>query len=265
MCIVRLVLVSSVLIAVGAHAVAQAAGAATLRFGGVDGANATFIIGENAKRRAIVPRTAPAGVAGSRIELTVDRVKEPVFRHIFAPGECKFGESGSACEVTILEKDAAYRAILTRFKDGRLARITVQDAGVSKIDKTAPLQNKREAISHAAYTILRALAPQRARALAERMTALGYDPNATTAPAALGRRAAMAVLAKFRQDGANEAGGFADTTGYKTGGAEDPAAWRPILSFGKPQLPTTPQWRRVLPFALTRADQFLPPPPPGRS
>jgi hypothetical protein len=70
------------------------------------------------------------------------------------------------------------------------------------------------------------------------------------------------VLANFRQDGANEASGFADTTGYKTKGAEDPSAWQPILSFGKPQLPTTPQWRRVLPFALARADQFRPPPPP---
>jgi hypothetical protein len=123
--------------------------------------------------------------------------------------------------------------------------------------------NKREAISHAAYTVLRALAPQRAHALTERMLELGYDPNATTAPAALGRRAATTVLAKFRQDGANEASGFADTTGYKTKGAEDPSAWQPILSFSKPQLPTTPQWRRVMPFALARADQFLPPPPPA--
>jgi hypothetical protein len=122
--------------------------------------------------------------------------------------------------------------------------------------------NKREAISHAAYTVLRTLAPQRGHALAKRMAELGYDPNANTAPAVLGRRAANAVLAKFREDGANETGGFADTTGYKTKGAEDPASWQPILAFGKPQLPTTPQWRRVMPFALTRADQFRPPPPP---
>lgn len=138
--IVRLVLVSSVLIAVGAHAVARAAGAATLRIGGADGANATFIIDQNAKPRAIVLRTARAGVTGSRIELTVDQVKEPVFSHIFAPGECKFGEGGSACEVTISEKDAAYRAILTRFKRGRLARVIVQDAGVMKMDQTASLR-----------------------------------------------------------------------------------------------------------------------------
>ena len=123
--------------------------------------------------------------------------------------------------------------------------------------------NKREAISHAAYTVLLALAPQRRRALAERMAALGYDPYATTAPAEVGRSAALAVLARFRADGANEPGAFADTTGYRAKGAEQADAWQPIPSFGKPQLPTTPQWRRVLPFALRRADQYRPPPPPA--
>ena len=95
------------------------------------------------------------------------------------------------------------------------------------------------------------------------MVALGYDPGATTAPAAVGRSAAVAVLARFRADGANEAGAFADTTGYRPKGAEQADAWQPILSFGKPQLPTTSQWSRVLPFALRRADQYRPPPPPA--
>ncbi|HUH83879.1 MAG TPA: vanadium-dependent haloperoxidase [Stellaceae bacterium] len=123
--------------------------------------------------------------------------------------------------------------------------------------------NKREAISHAAYTVLAALAPQRRRALAERMAALGYDAKATTAPAEVGRRAANAMLGRFREDGANEAGGFADTTGYRPAGAEEAARWQPILSLGKPQLPTTPQWSRVLPFALRGADRYRPPPPPA--
>jgi hypothetical protein len=132
----RLVLVSSVLIGVGA--VTQAAAAATLRIGEVGGANATFVF--DAKPPAIVLRTTRVGVGGSRIEVTVDKDKEPVFSHIFAPGECKFGEGGSACEVTIPAKDAAYRAILTRFKRGRLARVTIQDAGVMKMDQTASLR-----------------------------------------------------------------------------------------------------------------------------
>src|SRR5271170_599560 len=75
--------------------------------------------------------------------------------------------------------------------------------------------NKREAISHAAFTVLRVLAPQHRHALIEQMQALGYDPNADTPPAIVGRRAAAAVLANCRDDGANEVGNFADTTGYK--------------------------------------------------
>jgi hypothetical protein len=125
--------------------------------------------------------------------------------------------------------------------------------------------NNEATISHAAYTVLRVLAPQRQRALIERMTALGYDPNADTAPAEIGRSAAFAVLAARREDGSNEVGDFADTTGYSPRGSDAPDTWRPIEYFGKHQLPTTPQWGRVLPFALTRADQFrsVPPPAPG--
>ncbi len=123
--------------------------------------------------------------------------------------------------------------------------------------------NKREAISHAAFTVLRVFAPQHRRALIERMQELGYDPNADTPPAKVGRRAAEAVLADCHDDGANEAGNFADTTGYEPRTSGAPDAWRPIESFGKRQLPTTPQWSRVMPFALTRADQFRPIPPPA--
>ena len=122
--------------------------------------------------------------------------------------------------------------------------------------------NKREAISHAAFTVLLALAPQHRHALIARMQELGYDPNADTLPAKVGRRAAAAVLANCRDDGANEAGNFADTTGYKPWISGPPDAWQPIESLGKRQLPTTPQWSRVMPFSLARANQFRPIPPP---
>ena len=123
--------------------------------------------------------------------------------------------------------------------------------------------NKREAISHAAFTVLRTFAPQHRRALIERMEELGYDPNADTRPARIGRRAAEAVLAACRDDGANEAGNFAYTTGYKPPMSGRLDVWRPIELFGKRQLPTTPQWSRVMPFALARAAQFRPVPPPA--
>jgi membrane-associated phospholipid phosphatase len=123
--------------------------------------------------------------------------------------------------------------------------------------------NKREAISHAAFTVLLALAPQHRHALIERMQEFGYDPNADTLPAKAGRRAATAVLANCRDDGANEGGNFADTTGYKPRISLPLDAWQPIESFGRRQLPTTPHWSRVMPFSLARADQFRPIPPPA--
>ena len=123
--------------------------------------------------------------------------------------------------------------------------------------------NKREALSHAAYTVLRTLAPQRRHALATWMQALGYEPNASTAAAKLGRRAALAVLAARAQDGANAVGEFADTTGYAPTRTGAPDAWHPIDYFGRPQLPTTPQWGRVEPFSLNEANQFRPAPPPA--
>jgi PAP2 superfamily len=94
------------------------------------------------------------------------------------------------------------------------------------------------------------------------MAELGYDPKATSKPAELGRRAARAVLATFRNDGANEARDFADTTGYAPRKPEIADAWQPIELLGKRQLPMTPQWARVMLFALSRADQFRPVPPP---
>ena len=79
------------------------------------------------------------GVAGSRIEVTIDRAKKPVLSHVFAAGECKFGDAGSACQVVIAATDPAYRELLSRFKRGRLARVTIMDAGVMKMDETASL------------------------------------------------------------------------------------------------------------------------------
>ena len=123
--------------------------------------------------------------------------------------------------------------------------------------------NKREAISEAAYTVLLAFAPHRHRLLSARMAALGYDPAAQGGPARLGREVAARVLAHFRGDGANQDGNYADTTGYAPRPANIIDSWQPIDYFGKRMLATSPHWKRVLPFALVRADQFRPGPPPA--
>jgi membrane-associated phospholipid phosphatase len=122
--------------------------------------------------------------------------------------------------------------------------------------------NKRESISHAAYEVLQALAPGRRKALVLRMRELGYDPASQTPAARVGREAAQAVLAAARDDGANQAGNFADTTGYRPA-PEGADRWQPIRALGADQLPLTPHWSRVLPFALSHAAEFRPPPPPA--
>jgi hypothetical protein len=137
---------STLILAFEATALVQAARATTLRGDEANGANAVFILDEDAKPPVIVLRTARLGVAGSRIVVTIDHVRKPVFSHIFGPGQCKFGDTGSACEVIIPPKDVAYRTILARFKHGRLARVTVQDAGVNEVDQTVSLSGFANAL-----------------------------------------------------------------------------------------------------------------------
>ena len=92
---------------------------------------------DKGKPHRIVVRTSQAGIAGSRIEVFVDKARAPAFRHVFAADECKFGDSGSMCVLTIPASNPAYAAILAQFKRGRVARVTVDDAGVMKMDQTA--------------------------------------------------------------------------------------------------------------------------------
>ncbi len=109
-----------------------------LRAGEATGPNAVFAF-DKTKPNRIVVRTTQVGVAGSRIEVFVDKAKTPAFSHFFAVDECKFGDSGSRCEVIVPASNPAYRAILAQFKRGRVARVTVDDAGAMKMDQTASL------------------------------------------------------------------------------------------------------------------------------
>ena len=120
--------------------IALAAEAIMLRAGEATGPNAVFAFDEEAKPHRIIVRTTQVGVAGSRIEVFVDKAKTPAFNHLFAPAECKFSDSGSKCEVIVPESNPAYAAILAQFKRGLVARVTVDDAGAMKMDQTASLK-----------------------------------------------------------------------------------------------------------------------------
>jgi hypothetical protein len=128
------------------------------------------------------------------------------------------------------------------------------------------LANKNGAISHAAYRALVNLFPTRQGAFDALMASLGYEPatDATgTDPAGVGNRAAAEVLLFRATDGANQAGGYADTTGYQPVNTPDEVLdadrWQPLrLPTGVVQTFTTPHWYRVAPFALRSAGRFRP-------
>jgi hypothetical protein len=128
-------------------------------------------------------------------------------------------------------------------------------------------ENKREAVSYAAYRVLADLFPYSTVKLDRLMTTLGYDPKSelqdNEKPAAIGSRAAKEVLDYRRHDGANQlgdlhSGAYSDYTGYATVNApdviRDPDHWQPLNDDqnGKSVIQAfyMPQWGRVKPFGF---------------
>jgi hypothetical protein len=123
----------------GLAAIAAAAETIMLRAGDANGPNAVFAFDRQATPRAIVVRTTQVGVAGSRFEIAIDGAKKPVFSHLFTAEECKFGDGGSRCEVTIPATSPDFAAIVREFRRGRSARVSIEDAGTMKMDQTVSL------------------------------------------------------------------------------------------------------------------------------
>jgi hypothetical protein len=142
--------------------------------------------------------------------------------------------------------------------------------------------NKEEAISYAAYRALVDLYPAQRSRFDARMAALGFDPANTTTdvttPAGVGNVAAGALLAFRHDDGSNQHGAlgptglpYSDYTGFVPVNSpdvvSDPNHWQPLRYPNRNGTAVVVQsclgahWNRVVPFALTAADQFRPPPP----
>jgi len=170
---------------------------------------------------------------------------------------------------------AAYdeRAVGTRFK-GALRRPAAERTRA----------NKEIAVSYAMYRALVDLFPADRDWLAGQMRQMGHDPNDDstdrTTPVGIGNTVAETLIAYRSIDGANQGGTtagsngepYSDYTGYAPvnpvdGPLVDPDRWQPI-PFTMPDGSRkvlgylTPHWHLVKPFALERADQFRPPPPP---
>jgi hypothetical protein len=145
------------------------------------------------------------------------------------------------------------------------------------------LRSKETAIAYAMHEALADLFPGDRAWLAEEMRRMGYDPNLRSSdpasPAAIGVRAATAVLDYRNRDGANQrgdepgssGGAYSDYTAYAPQNTVDsitnPDRWQPIRfsdGNGGSAVPgfLTPYWNRVTPFALDSSRQFRPPPVP---
>jgi hypothetical protein len=135
------------------------------------------------------------------------------------------------------------------------------------------LENKNKAVSFAAYATLVDLFPGRAHDLALQMKELGYavDGSDTSTPAKIGLMTAQAVTDFRHKDGANQLGGYADTTGYQPVNTPDKVndrwRWQPLrVPLGNPngaaQEALTPQWAEVVPFGMSsRYGADVPGPP----
>jgi PAP2 superfamily len=122
------------------------------------------------------------------------------------------------------------------------------------------IEYKSAAVSYAAERALSNLFPSMAGTFSGFRTALGYTMAPTGTPddpATIGIQAADAVLAARADDGSNQAGGYADTTGYSPTSPPGPLTWQPLPG----QSFSVPHWRQVTPFSLSSANQFQPPGP----
>ena len=144
------------------------------------------------------------------------------------------------------------------------------------------LENKSEAMSYAAYSILVELFPEQKEIFDRVMQDLGYDANSISTdaatPAGIGAISARALLNYRVGDGANQLGNesgsngtpYSDYTGYQptneAGNVSDIEHWTPDLLVNSDAIDEsfisqeflTPQWGQVTPFALDSGAQFRP-------
>lgn len=148
---------------------------------------------------------------------------------------------------------------------------TMGEARRPAAERTAA--NREAAFSYAEYRALLDLFPAQTDYVRSQMRALGYDPDGgadLASPAGTGVACARAVTDFRHGDGSNQLGdqhpgAYSDYTGYvpvnSVDAIVDPNRWQPLAfcdgqgGFVSPPY-VAPQWGHVMPFALTRWDQF---------
>jgi hypothetical protein len=86
-------------------------------------------------------RTEMTGVAGSRLTVRIDRAPTLALDHVFADGECRFPDGkASMCEVVLGPDHPSAARLLLGFKRGLTAHVTIEDAGIMRMDQTVSLK-----------------------------------------------------------------------------------------------------------------------------
>jgi PAP2 superfamily len=206
------------------------------------------------------------------VELLLEASGRDAVRH--APRPTVLSRTDAIVLTAMYDAWAAYddKAVGTRL-GGKLRR--------PKGERT--LANKEKAIAFAGYRALLFVYAEDGEWIRQQFQALGYNPDDVsvdvTKPEGVGKVAAKAVIDYRRHDGSNQLGDepgsngtpYSDYTGYQPVNTSksmvNPNRWLPIpFSDGKGGTVTpgylSAQWGNVKPFALERADQFRPPPPP---
>ena len=141
--------------------------------------------------------------------------------------------------------------------------------------------NRGKAMLAALRVVLADLYPAQRDWLESQFKQRGFTPASLAkknSPEAVGNAVGLRIVAQRQHDGANQlgderggAGPYSDYTFYSPVNGPDRVVdvdrWQPIpftLEGGQVIRPgfLTPHWYRVKPFALARADQLRPPPPP---
>ena len=138
---VALLPVALALVAVTALPPAQAAEPLVLAIGDPAGDHAEIIFSpEKKSERALTIRTVGVGVAGARLQLSIDRSPLTLISKILSADECRFGDAGSMCELTIPGESKLYMDIVYCFQLALAAHLTVENAGVMAMSDSVSLR-----------------------------------------------------------------------------------------------------------------------------
>lgn len=111
-----------------------------LMFGAPEGRHATLSFSPNKTAGdALVVSTMQVGVAGSRLQLAIDRSKSPLVDRVLATDDCKFNDKGSICTFAIAGDTPEYGAIVDAFKKGLTLHIELTNAGSTEMSEDISL------------------------------------------------------------------------------------------------------------------------------